>query len=220
MYTRIKGKEYGMSGKHHSEKSNLKNRLAHFGKKLSEEQKKKIGLSNIGKHYYIHSEKAKLKMSKAKKGYVPWNKGKKGVYSEEVRRKMSVAHKQMHWGKNNPAWKGGVVPITKLIRHLTEYKIWIKNIFIRDNYTCQNCGIKNGNGYVVFLHSHHIKPFTNIFQEFLAQYSQFSPVEDKETLIRLAITYQPFWDINNGITLCKSCHLNKAKIIAFKKVSV
>ncbi len=45
-----------------------------------------------------------------------------------------------------------------------------------------------------------------ILEEFLREYSRFSPIEDKETLVRLAVTYKPFWDLNNGITLCKNCH--------------
>jgi len=40
----------------------------------------------------------------------------------------------------------------------------------------------------------------------LKEYNQFSPIEDRETLIRLAITYKPFWDIDNGLTLCAKCH--------------
>lgn len=54
--------------------------------------------------------------------------------------------------------------------------------------------------------SESIKSFYKILQEFLQTYNQFSPIEDKETLVRLAINYTPFWDINNGITLCTDCH--------------
>ena len=39
------------------------------------------------------SEKAKRKISKARKGQKPWNKGKIGVYSKATRRKMSEAQK-------------------------------------------------------------------------------------------------------------------------------
>ena len=46
------------------------------------------------------SEKTKRKISKAKKGQKPWNKGKIGVYSKESKRKMSEAKKgQIPWNK-------------------------------------------------------------------------------------------------------------------------
>lgn len=54
----------------------------------------------------------------------------------------------------------------------------------------------------------------DIANEFLRYFSivfsLFSPIEDKETLARLAITYEPFWNINNGETLCEDCH-NKTR---------
>lgn len=61
-----------------------------------------------------------------------------------------------------------------------EYVTWRKAIFERDSYTCQNCGIKGGCGRRVLLHPHHIKS--------KARYPEFT------------------LDVNNGITLCHSCH--------------
>ena len=87
-----------------------------------------------------------------------------------------------------------------------EYDEWINQIFSRDNYTCQECYQKGGK-----LEAHHIKPFSIIFNEFLNTYSQFSPIEDKETLVRLSESYEPFWNINNGVTLCQNCHNLKRK---------
>jgi len=104
-------------------------------------------------------------------------------------------------GCSNPAYKDGRSSLYALIHSLSEYEYWRKYILIRDNYTCQNCN-KNG-GY---LEVHHIKPFREIFNEFIKEYDQFSPIEDKETLVRFAIKYKPFWDISNGKTLCKDCH--------------
>jgi len=74
------------------------------GKKHSQESRKNIsekirqayasGLKpwNKGKKG-IYSEKTRKKMSLAQKGRVAWNKGKKGIYSEETRRKMSRGRK-------------------------------------------------------------------------------------------------------------------------------
>jgi 5-methylcytosine-specific restriction endonuclease McrA len=99
-------------------------------------------------------------------------------------------------------YKGGISPLAHSIRNLPENRDWIKEVFKRDNYTCQFCGKRDGS----FLHAHHIRQFKDIYQEFLNTYSQFSPMEDKETLIRLAIKYEPFWNSQNGKTLCKKCH--------------
>lgn len=68
----------------------------------SEEQKKKLKntqLANLnwkGKH---HSEESKAKMSKAKKGIIPWNKGKSFDYMTEEERKAKFGHNK---GKSLP----------------------------------------------------------------------------------------------------------------------
>jgi hypothetical protein len=157
-----------------------------------------------------------------KKGYTPWHKGLKGVIvrekmSKECKEKLSKSLKgRSVWnkdkkcpqlsGKNHWNWQGGVTSLYYLIRHLPENKEWTKKVFQKDNYTCQECSLRG-----VRLNAHHKdKPFNQLLKEFLQQYSQFSPIEDKETLLRLAITYEPFWNIDNGKTLCEKCH-NKTK---------
>lgn len=104
-------------------------------------------------------------------------------------------------GKNNPNYIDGRTPVIISVRHLVEYENWRKQVFERDNYTCQECGQRGGD-----LESHHIKPFIVVFNEFLMKYNQFSPTEDKEVLIMLAKKHNLFWDINNGKVLCKKCH--------------
>ncbi len=191
---------------------------------------------NKGKHY---SEEFKKKMSEIRKGQIPWNKGLKDScpHTEEWKKKISIIHKKNgltppSWkgkkrspesieksaihrrgikrpefsGANNYLWKGGITPLHIIIRTSFENKNWIRNIFKRDDYTCQECFVRGGK-----LEAHHEKAFSIILKEFLQKYSQFSPIEDKETLARLAITYEPFWDITNGKTLCNDCH-NKTKI--------
>jgi hypothetical protein len=56
-----------------------------------------------------------------------------------------------------------------------ELKIWRKEVFNRDNFTCQKCKQKSGK-----IEAHHIK-----------RWSEYPDLR---------------FDINNGITLCKTCH--------------
>ncbi len=145
-----------------------------------------------------------------KKNHIPWNKGKP---SWNRGKKMPETS-----GKNNWNWKGGITSFRTIIRRLPEMKKWTQEVFRRDNYTCRECGVKNGLGKAIYFNAHHIRVFSIIMTEFLQEYSQFSPFDDKETLLRLAITYQPFWDINNGKTLCKDCHkiINKQQMLKNK----
>jgi len=62
-------------------------------------------------------------------------------------------------------------------RKYIEYQQWRKQVFERDNYTCQCCGDKKGGN----LNAHHISSYTN----------------DKDNRL----------NIDNGITLCDKCHI-------------
>jgi len=101
-----------------------------------------------------------------------------------------------HWN-----WSGGITVLSDLIRNTAEYQSWRVGVFERDNYTCKECG-----RFGCYLQAHHIKEFYILLREFLVKYNQFSPIEDKETLSRLSMSYDPFWDIDNGETLCEECH--------------
>ena len=97
----------------------------------------------------------------------------------------SIHHRELQKGDKSHLWKGGKTKINKLERQRGEYREWRSNVFIRDDYTCQKCGIKSKKGLVVYLHAHHIK--------------EFATHPDKR------------FDISNGITLCKNCHLLEHK---------
>lgn len=79
-------------------------------------------------------------------------------------------------GENCSRWKGGVTHPHHLIRTSNKYYKWRVQVFTRDHFTCQKCGDGRGGN----LNAHHIKGFA----------------EHPNLQLK----------INNGITLCKSCH--------------
>lgn len=91
--------------------------------------------------------------------------------------------------ENNPNWKGGRTVLRLAIRTTTKYKKWRTLVFIRDNYKCCECGHVGKT-----LQVHHIKPFYKIVEE-----NNVKTIEDAKNCKEL-------WDIDNGQTLCISCH--------------
>lgn len=156
------------------------------GSNHTEESRKKMSKSALKNHnrYWLGKKRPGL------------NKGNK--FSDEIKKRMSESKKgidlsrlqtpeivekrnrNIRRGKIHPMWKGGVTSIYKTIRKSTNYKIWRKSVFERDNYTCQECGLKSGNGKSVELHPDHIKPFS-LFPELR-------------------------FNLFNGRTLCIDCH--------------
>jgi len=92
-------------------------------------------------------------------------------------------------GKNASNWKGGITDLTRCIYSLDKYKQWRLEVFIRDNWTCQNCK-KVG----VYLEPHHIRSLKLIIKE--------NKIKNSAD----ALKCKELWDKNNGITLCKECH--------------
>jgi len=191
-------KNHPRYGKHLSNETKEKIRLAHLGKHHTKESKEKDRLANLGENNGMygkhHTKKALEKMSKTffKKGNSGWNKDI--PRSKEVRIKISNSLK----GENNFNWKGGITPLNFQIRGSFEYRQWRSDVFTRDNFTCQDCEQRG-----VYLHAHHKKSFSSILQ-----YYEITTLEE-------ALNCEELWNINNGITLCKDCHkkIHKNKLI-------
>jgi hypothetical protein len=154
-------------------------KLGHIGQKAWNKGKKL--------HYQVWN---KGKGDYAKKlGFGKWMLGKKA--SPEARKSNSERMKRrIAEGKHN-FYIDGRTPINKLLRHSLEYKLWRETVFKRDNWTCQECNARNGNGKAVYLHAHHVKPFA----------------------------YHPElrFELSNGRTLCRSCH---AKTDTYKRKAI
>ncbi len=107
--------------------------------------------------------------------------------SIEHRQKIAEGHRKYPFDKRAIESKA-----KNRVRRSAEYRGWRTSIFEKDNYTCQECGAKNGNGKTIYLEAHHIKSYT----------------------------YFPGlrFDVENGLTLCKGCHkrVNKEQMIGNK----
>jgi 5-methylcytosine-specific restriction endonuclease McrA len=149
------------------------------------------------------------------KGQIPWNKGKLilidriclecnkefRIRKDQVKRGRGLYCSKECYHKAKTVYE--LSPGRRFIHHLRqteEYKNWRINCLRRDWFRCQECFTKDN------LEVHHIKSFTELVIEFLNKYNMFSPIEDTETLIRLASGVQGLWDINNGKTLCEFHH--------------
>ena len=109
-----------------------------------------------------------------KNGGVVWNKGLPSPFQ--------------------PHWQGGITDFNSQVRNLPQYKNWREQVFIRDNYTCQECGIRSGLGKTIILHADLIRPLSVILKE-----NNISEIQQVVSCIEL-------WDTSNGRTLCIECH--------------
>ena len=130
-----------------------------------------------------------------KKGYnmnSAYPKGHKPT--EETKLKISQSRINKYKGSENPNWQGGLTSLVQLIRHCFEYRQWRSDVFTRDDFNCQKCGIKGER-----LNAHHIVSFTDIVERY-----EILTLEE-------AINCAELWNINNGQTLCQDCHIELHK---------
>lgn len=111
-----------------------------------------------------------------------------------LRNRISDSLKGRFIGENNPNYKGYSDEKT-LARGL--FKTISKEMIRNCNYTCQICGHHGGE-----LHTHHIKPFSVIFDNFI----QNAYSGNIENLYHELLNYEDFIDKNNLIVVCKECH--------------
>lgn len=104
-----------------------------------------------------------------------------------------------NFGARSHSWKGGITPLHSQIRNCEQAQQWKRACMERDNFTCMSCSIKGGK-----LHVHHIEWFTCILEGFLML--NLNSNIDKNRLFDLALEYEPFWNIDNGTTMCENCH--------------
>ena len=195
-----------------------------YGKKHTEEAKRKIGLSKIGNSdvYQFGDDIIKL----YQRGLSSYKIAEKfGVHrcfitsflkKKKIKLRRGGGYKgQKAWNKGkkcpqtsserNGNWKGGITPLNQRIRHCLKYKQWIETIFKRDDWICQICEKRGGNLEA----DHSPKKFSVIL------------ADNKITTLKEAENCKELWDLKNGRTICLKCH-NRTKQVRsrFKKFGI
>lgn len=104
-------------------------------------------------------------------------------------------------GSRNSSWKGGITPLHLKIRGCDKSDEWKRLCRERDGYKCRISGATNN------LQVHHYPlTFSEIFANFLNENMDLNPVDDCDKLFELSQNYEPFWDIENGMTIAEEIH--------------
>lgn len=179
------------------------------GIKLSEEHKRKIRESlkgntwNRGRKHSPESTELKRKNSArywlgkkrpsiSEKHKEILRKKNKGHFVSEKTKEIIRDLTKGKFGQEHPCWvEKKKHPLYKAIREIFKYKEWRKNIFIRDNFTCVLCKMSK----VYIEADHYPVRFVDILKK--------NNIEN----INQAINCEELWNMDNGRTLCKPCHL-------------
>jgi len=162
------------------------------GKHLSDTHRNRIGNANKGKKGKRHSEETKQKTRKIHKNKIFSDITKLRISKAKIGTTQSINTRQkisLTLSKKEK-FEGFITPLNKAIRTCEKYAVWRAKIFEKDLYTCQNC-----RNCGVYLEVHHKKMFSKILKE-----NDIKTIDD-------ALICDELWNINNGVTYCRRCHM-------------
>ena len=134
------------------------------------------------------------------------------MFDKNVSKKVAKTLKQRykdgtipkHFGKDNWNWKGNR-NFNKAVR--INLRKWVKEMFIKNNFTCQICGKNKGE-----LHVHHIEPLRDIISNFMEKenytieyINDIEGTDEYQEFINKIVKYH-YDNDNIGIVLCPECH--------------
>lgn len=161
-----------------------------------DETKNKIKRTNLERYGFENPSSSPIIRKKVKETNLKRYGGIAPTASDEVKEKVAATCMERYgvssalalWdrtGENNPNWNGGV-SYNYEGRLSLECINWRKEVYKKNRYTCQCCGVKSSKGNHVVLNAHHLYNW-----------------HDYEELR---------YDIDNGITLCDKCHIEFHRI--------
>lgn len=114
-----------------------------------------------------------------------------GRLLSDTEAKTRLRTSQSRWiGKRAWNYKGGRASLNMVVRRCARYKQWVRDVFHRDDFTCQKCFVRGA-----YLEADHFP-------------IRFSTIMDEEriTTYESAMACLRLWDTSNGRTLCRKCH--------------
>lgn len=138
--------------------------------------------------------------------------GGKTSYPISRRRRCMPCSKR---GSNNPNYRG-VGDVMVLLRQYVR-ETWSPKILARDRYRCRLCGDAGGRNLV----AHHIHRLGSLASELLALIPM-ATATDRIAAVALLKASPLINDLNNGATLCRTCHqrLHRGRRLAVVPVDV
>lgn len=176
------------------EKLNLKRGVIYHWFKKYDINARSYSDANLGRKF-TKEHKERISESNSKPHT---DERKKNISNAHLGKKLSDEHKDkirnkfigLRLGYNHPMWKGGRSTFRNRLQQTYLYKNWRKSVYERDFYLCQICNLGGK------LNSHHIIKFSKIVEDYnLLKYEDY-------------LDCNFLWDVDNGITLCESCHHN------------
>lgn len=123
---------------------------------------------------------------------IAWRKRLGSKHTKKTKIQISESRKGKALKERNSRWRGGISNLRVSIHGLPEYDLWRKQIFEKDDYTCQFCGKRGG-----YLEADHFPiPFRDLI-------NGIKNAQEARNCKRL-------WEAK-GRTLCRKCH-DKTKI--------
>lgn len=137
-----------------SEITREKLRIASTGRVFSAERREKLRQAALGNKRGCcrRSPETRQKMSEVAKARRPSEVTKERIRQTLTGRTISLKarlnRKGIFAGEKNIFWRGGIATANKSERQLAmqtiEYKYWRQSVFVRDDYTCQECLERGG----------------------------------------------------------------------------
>jgi hypothetical protein len=107
----------------------------------------------------------------------------------------------VEYNPNNISQAAMPTPLLKLkIRNTTQYLQWRLLILKRDGFRCQLCCSSIKDNKSLRLEVHHPKRFDDVC------------IENNVTTIEQALVCKELWNLDNGISICYSCHKDIEKL--------